>query len=41
MLKELITRDQNHPSVIMWSLANEAESNKFEAIEYFKFFFFF
>jgi beta-glucuronidase len=26
---ELITRDKNHPSVIMWCLANEPTSNKF------------
>lgn len=37
MLNELITRDQNHPSVIMWSLANEAHSDKNDSIEYFQF----
>ncbi len=26
---ELITRDKNHPSVVMWSLANEPASNRF------------
>ena len=28
-ITELITRDKNHPSVIMWSLANEPASNRF------------
>ncbi len=28
-IEELITRDKNHPSVIMWCLANEPTSNKF------------
>ncbi len=26
---ELYTRDKNHPSVIMWCLANEPTSNRF------------
>jgi beta-glucuronidase len=26
---ELVTRDKNHPSVLMWSLANEPTSNRF------------
>jgi beta-glucuronidase len=28
-IRELIARDKNHPSVIMWSLANEPTSNRF------------
>jgi beta-glucuronidase len=28
-IAELIARDKNHPSVIMWSLANEPTSNRF------------
>ena len=32
---EMITRDRNHPSVLMWSLANEPESDDPEAKEYF------
>jgi len=28
-IQELITRDKNHPSVIMWCLANEPTSNRF------------
>jgi beta-glucuronidase len=28
-IDELITRDKNHPSVIMWCLANEPTSNRF------------
>ena len=35
-LKALISRDKHHPSVIFWSVANEAESTKPEADEYFK-----
>ena len=27
MLEEMITRDKNHPSVVMWSVANEPTSN--------------
>ncbi|MBA3873403.1 MAG: beta-glucuronidase [Anaerolineae bacterium] len=29
--KELIARDKNHPSVIMWSLANEPHSQQYQA----------
>ncbi|KAJ1363600.1 hypothetical protein KIN20_023497 [Parelaphostrongylus tenuis] len=36
MLKELINRDKSHPSVIMWSLANEPRTNKKESRMYFK-----
>lgn len=38
MLKELIERDRNHPSVIMWSLSNEAQSDKNSSREYFRFY---
>lgn len=35
-LRELITRDRNHPSVVMWCLANEPASNEDGAREYFE-----
>ncbi|MFF0156001.1 beta-glucuronidase [Streptomyces sp. NPDC005263] len=35
-LRELIERDKNHPSVVMWSLANEPASNEDGAREYFE-----
>ena len=35
-LRELITRDKNHPSVVMWSIANEPASNENGAREYFE-----
>ncbi|MFC8429472.1 beta-glucuronidase [Streptomyces sp. NPDC057253] len=35
-LRELIDRDKNHPSVVMWSLANEPASNEDGAREYFE-----
>lgn len=35
-LSELIVRDKNHPSVIMWSIANEPHSTKPEAKEFFR-----
>lgn len=31
MIREMIDRDKNHPSVIMWSLANEPHTSKPEA----------
>ncbi len=34
--RELIERDKNHPSVIIWSLANEARTTRPGAPEYFK-----
>ena len=34
-LEELIVRDKNHPSVIMWSIANEAATYEEGAKEYF------
>ena len=36
MLEELIHRDYNHPSVIMWSVANEPRSHQVSSKEYFK-----
>ena len=36
MLEELVTRDRNHPSIIMWSLANEPQTMKKESRQYFK-----
>lgn len=35
-LRELIQRDKNRPSVVMWSIANEPESSDAKANEYFK-----
>ena len=35
-VRELITRDKNHPSVVMWSITNEAETGIPEAIDFFK-----
>jgi beta-glucuronidase len=35
-LRELIGRDKNHPSVVMWSIANEPASNEDGAREYFE-----
>lgn len=34
-LRELIARDKNHPSVVMWSVANEPESDSDESLKYF------
>jgi beta-glucuronidase len=34
-IRELIERDRNHPSVVMWSIANEPESGLPAAREYF------
>jgi len=36
VMKELVHRDKNHPSVVMWSVANEPDSQEKEAINYFK-----
>lgn len=36
VLAELIDRDRNYPSVVMWSVANEATTNRPESIPYFK-----
>ncbi len=34
-IEELIARDKNHPSVVLWSLANEPESHTEQARAYF------
>lgn len=36
VLCDLIARDKNHPSVVMWSLANEAATFQDEAVPYFR-----
>ncbi len=36
VLAELVERDRNNPSVIMWSVANEATTNRPESVPYFK-----
>jgi beta-glucuronidase len=36
VIKELIQRDKNHPSVVMWNIANEAATEEEGAYEYFK-----
>jgi beta-glucuronidase len=35
-IRELIARDKNHPSVVVWSIANEPESETPEAEDYFR-----
>ena len=35
-IRELITRDKNHPSVVLWSISNEPESDTKEAEKYFQ-----
>jgi beta-glucuronidase len=35
-IQELITRDKNHPSVVIWSIANEPESDTEGAENYFR-----
>jgi beta-glucuronidase len=35
-IRELITRDKNHPSVVLWSIANEPESDTEAAENYFR-----
>lgn len=35
-IRELIARDKNHPSVVMWNVANEPASEEEGAYEYFK-----
>ena len=34
-IEELIARDKNHPSVVMWSIANEPDANQQGARDYF------
>ena len=36
VIRELIARDKNHPSVVMWSIANEPASEEEGAKEYFR-----
>ncbi|GEN45988.1 beta-glucuronidase [Alkalibacillus haloalkaliphilus] len=36
VIKDLVNRDKNHPSVVLWSIANEPESDMEGAYEYFK-----
>lgn len=36
VIRELIDRDKNHPSVVLWCLANEPESETQEAEDYFR-----
>ncbi|KAI1721795.1 glycosyl hydrolases family 2, TIM barrel domain-containing protein [Ditylenchus destructor] len=36
MLTEMILRDQNHPSVIMWSISNEPHTEKKESRQYYR-----
>ncbi len=36
VLFEMIRRDKNHPSVVMWNTANEPKSTLKEAQDYFK-----
>jgi beta-glucuronidase len=35
-IRELIARDKNHPSVVLWSITNEAETGIPESVEFFK-----
>ena len=35
-IRELVARDKNHPSVVLWSIANEPESDTEEAEAYFR-----
>lgn len=39
LLEELYIRDKNHPSVVMWSIANEPSSDMPESFPYFTYFF--
>ena len=36
VLRELVARDKNHPCVVMWSVANEPDSDSEGAKEYFE-----
>lgn len=35
-IQELISRDKNHPSVVMWSIANEPDARNDAAVKYFE-----
>ena len=35
-IRELVARDKNHPCVVLWSIANEPESETPEAEDYFR-----
>jgi beta-glucuronidase len=35
-IEELIARDKNHPSVVLWSVSNEPESSTEESVTYFE-----
>jgi beta-glucuronidase len=35
-VRELIQRDKNHPSVVLWSITNESETGLPEAVDFFK-----
>jgi beta-glucuronidase len=35
-IRELVARDKNHPSVVLWSIANEPESDTDASVEYFE-----
>lgn len=35
-IQELISRDKNHPSVVMWSIANEPDARNDAALQYFE-----
>lgn len=35
-MEQLIHRDRNHPSVIMWSIANEPRTSPFQADSHFQ-----
>lgn len=41
VMEEMIRRDKNHPSVVMWSVANEPNAALPEAEPYFRSVFFF
>jgi beta-glucuronidase len=34
--RELVARDKNHPSVVLWSITNESETGTQEAVDFFK-----
>ncbi|SOC55097.1 beta-glucuronidase [Ornithinimicrobium cerasi] len=36
VIRDLVARDKNHPSVVLWSIANEPESETPEAEDYFR-----